>query len=169
MERVTFEDALLMHYKKFLQRLEKVTSAVSKGQRKMSREQILMAQIGATCLCELLLEHPYFNFSQNIAQLLVYLLNCNNITIRTKILNCFRQVFAEDKKFELTLFVRNWHLDAIHCFVNAFFSTNFCFCTLCVADCASIESSHQVKIEYGACGNYKLHAGPANKIDQFER
>lgn len=105
MERVTFEDALLMHYKKFLQRLEKMTGAVSKGQRKMSREHILLAQIGATCLCELLIAHPYFNFSQNIAQLLVYLLNCNNILIRTKILNCFRQVFAEDKKFDLTLFV----------------------------------------------------------------
>lgn len=105
MERVTFEDALLTHYKKYLQRLEKVTSAVSKGQRRMSREQILLAQIGATCLCELLIAHPYFNFSQNIAQLLVYLLNCNNTTIRTKILNCFRQTFAEDKKFELTLFV----------------------------------------------------------------
>lgn len=161
MERVTFEDALLLHYKKFLQRLEKVTSAVSKGQRKMSREQILMAQIGATCLCELLLAHPYFNFSQNIAQLLVYLLNCNNITIRTKILNCFRQVFAEDKKFDLTLFVSNWHTDAIHSFVNALFN-RLSFFTFCVADCASIESSHQIKIEHGTRGNYKLHAGPAN-------
>lgn len=105
MERVTYEDALLMHYKKFLQKLEKMTGGVSKGQRKMSRDYVIMAQVSVTCLCELLLAHPYFNFGQNIAQLLVYLLNCNILAIRTTILNCFKQVFREDKKFDLTLFV----------------------------------------------------------------
>lgn len=105
MERVTYEDALLMHYKKYLQKLEKLTSGISKGQRRTSTEYRKMAEIATNCLCELLLAHPYFNFSQNIAQLLVYLSNCNVATIRISVMNCFRQLFREDSKFELTLFV----------------------------------------------------------------
>lgn len=105
MERVTFEDALLMHYKKFLQRLEKFTSGISKGQRKTSQEYRKMAEIATVCLCELVGAHPYFNFGQNIAQLLVYLSNCNILSIRTRVMHCFQQLFREDSKFELTLFV----------------------------------------------------------------
>lgn len=105
MERVTYEDALLMHYKKYLQRLEKLTSGISKGQRKTSPEYRKMAEIAANCLCELILAHPYFNFGQNIAQLLVYLLNCNALEIRTKVMQCFQQLFREDSKFDLSLFV----------------------------------------------------------------
>lgn len=105
MERVTYEDALLMHFKKYLQRLEKLTSGISKGQRKTSQEYKKMAKIATTCLCELLLAHPYFNFGQNIAQLLVYLSNCNSLEIRTKVMACFMQLFREDSKFDLSLFV----------------------------------------------------------------
>lgn len=109
MERVTFEDALLMYYKKFLQRLEKMTSNLSKGggsKRRLPQEFIKLGEVATTCLCELLLAHPYFNFSQNIAQLLVYLLNSNFTNIRTAILECFRTTFQQDSKFDLTLFVR---------------------------------------------------------------
>lgn len=105
MERVSYEDALLMHFKKYLQRLEKLTSGISKGQRKTSQEYRKMAEIGTICLCELVVAHPYFNFGQNIAQLLVYLSNCNILSIRTKVMNCFQQLFKEDSKFDLTLFV----------------------------------------------------------------
>lgn len=105
MERVTYEDALLMHFKKYLQRLEKLTSGISKGQRKTSREYRKMAEIGTTCLCDLVVAHPYFNFGQNIAQLLVYLSNCNILEIRTKVMNSFQQLFREDSKFDLSLFV----------------------------------------------------------------
>lgn len=105
MERVSFEDSLLMYYKKYLQRLEKFTSATSKGQRKLSRENAHLAEVATKCLSELLTTHPYFNFSQNIAQLLVYLLNSNNTIIRTNVHTTFKQIFTEDKKFELTLFV----------------------------------------------------------------
>lgn len=110
MERVTYEDDLLLHYKKYLQRLEKLTSAISKGQRKTSQEYRKMAEIATTCLCELLAEHPYFNFGQNIAQLLVYLSNCNNLEIRTKVMNCFQQIFREDSKFDLSLFVSDFFI-----------------------------------------------------------
>lgn len=108
MERVSFEDALLLYYKKFLQRLEKMTSNLSKGggsKRRLPQEFIKLGEVATTCLCELLLAHPYFNFSQNIAQLLVYLLNSNFPVIRTAILECFTYTFRHDSKFDLTLFV----------------------------------------------------------------
>lgn len=105
MERVTYEDALLMHFKKYLQKLEKLTSGISKGQRKTSTEYRKMAEVATSCLCDLLIAHPYFNFGQNIAQLLVYLSNCNITAIRINVMECFQQLFREDSKFELSLFV----------------------------------------------------------------
>lgn len=123
MERVSYEDALLMHFKKYLQRLEKLTSGISKGQRRTSQEYRKMAEIGATCLCELVIAHPYFNFGQNIAQLLVYLSNCNVVSIRTKVMNCFQQLFREDSKFELSLFVSFFHW---HFSLNAQNDDNVC-------------------------------------------
>lgn len=105
MQRVSYEDDLLLYYKKYLQRLEKLTGGVAKGQRKVTPEQGKMAEIAATCLCELVLAHPYFNFGQNVAQLLVYLLNCGKLAIRTLVMNCFKQLFQDDAKCDLSLFV----------------------------------------------------------------
>lgn len=118
MERVTYEDALLMHFKKYLQKLEKLTSGISKGQRRTTPEYRKMAEIGTNCLCELLVAHPYFNFGQNIAQLLVYLSNCHVLDIRTTVMNCFKQLFREDSKFDLTLFVSDFELFLMILFLN---------------------------------------------------
>lgn len=109
MERVSFEDALLLYFKKYLQKLEKMTSNLSKGsgsKRHLPREYIKLGEVATTCLCELILAHPYFNFGQNIAQLLVYLLNANFPAIRTAILKCFQDLFKQDSRFDLSLFVR---------------------------------------------------------------
>lgn len=108
MERITYENTLLQQYKKYLQKLEKTSSLLSKhrgSQKRFSTENIKLGENAVTCLCELLTAHPYFNFGQNIAQLLVYLLNSNFPTVRTMILACFQEIFKTDKKFELTLFV----------------------------------------------------------------
>lgn len=108
MERVNYEDSLILYYKKYLQRLEKMTSNISKGsgsRRRLPAEYIKLGEVASTCLCELLLAHPYFNFGQNIAQLLVYLVNSNFQTVRTKVWTCFREVFQQDSRFDLTLFV----------------------------------------------------------------
>lgn len=121
MERVTFEDALLMYYKKYLQRLEKMTSNLSKGggsKRRLSSEFIKLGEVGTTCLCELLLAHPYFNFGQNIAQLLVYMLNSNFPGIRATVLKCFREIFQQDSKFDLSLFVSIPNMYCVQTFTN---------------------------------------------------
>lgn len=142
MERVSYEDALLMHYKKFLQKLEKATSAISKGQRRLPPELIKIGEISVTCLCELLLTHPYFNFSQNIAQLLVYLLNSNYPKVRTRVCDTFQQIFREDKKFELTLFVSGSGGNTLNSLkiISWFFS-----------DRSSSQPSNQIQIEFSPC------------------
>lgn len=109
MERVSFEDALLLYFKKYLQKLEKMTSNLSKGsgsKRHLPREYIQLGEVATTCLCELILAHPYFNFGQNIAQLLVYLSNSNFPAVRATVLKCFQDLFKQDSRFDLTLFVR---------------------------------------------------------------
>lgn len=106
LERVTFENALLQHFKKFLQRLEKLTAAVNrKGHGRVTPQSVKMAEVAVQSMADLLMAHPYFNYVKNIAQLLVYMLNCNYPRMRETVHNCFRYVFANDKKMDMTLFI----------------------------------------------------------------
>ncbi|XP_055905820.1 nucleolar complex protein 3 homolog [Eupeodes corollae] len=106
LERVTYENALLQQFKKFLQKLEKITASVTKrGNGRITPQIVKIAEVGVTCLCELLIAHPYFNYVQNIAQLLVYMLNCNFPRMREEVNKCFRTVFATDKKLDMTLYI----------------------------------------------------------------
>lgn len=102
MERISFENTLLLQYKKYLQKLEKMSSLLTK---RTNKEFVKLGECAVSCMCELLIAHPYFNYGQNICQLLVYLLNCNVTSTRSRILQCFQEIFKTDKKFDLTLFV----------------------------------------------------------------
>ncbi|XP_014097597.1 nucleolar complex protein 3 [Bactrocera oleae] len=106
LERVTYENALLQQFKKFLQKLEKLTAIVNKrGQGRVTSQAIKMAEVAVQSMCEILNAHPYFNYVQNVAQLLVYMLNCNYENMRETINKCFRTFFANDKKLDMTLFI----------------------------------------------------------------
>lgn len=106
LERVTFENALLQHFKKFLQKMEKLTAAVNrKGHGRITPQSVKMAEVAVESMCDLLMAHPYFNYVKNIAQLLVYMLNSNYPRMRAAVNKCFRYVFANDKKLDMTLFI----------------------------------------------------------------
>ncbi|XP_036345082.1 LOW QUALITY PROTEIN: nucleolar complex protein 3 homolog, partial [Rhagoletis pomonella] len=106
LERVTYENALLQQFKKFLQKLEKLTGAVNKrGQGRVTAQSVKMAEVAVQSMCDILVAHPYFNYVQNVAQLLVYMLNCRYQNIREEINKCFRTVFANDKKLDMTLYI----------------------------------------------------------------
>lgn len=108
--RVTYENELLKYYKNYLRNLEHITKALKpkKYEARPTRERIDLAEIAVQCLCELLITSPYFNFSTNIAQLLVTLLNAYNQNVRKKIHECFTKTFKTDKRLDLTLhIVRN--------------------------------------------------------------
>ncbi|KAH8278791.1 hypothetical protein KR018_009522, partial [Drosophila ironensis] len=127
LERVTFENALLQQFKKFLQKLEYLTAQVNKRGGKRTPQTVKMATVAVQCMCDLLVAHPYFNYVQNIAQLLVYMLNCHYPEMRTAINQCFRTVFANDKRLEISLFIvrrinhliktkqNNVHVECITC------------------------------------------------------
>lgn len=54
-------------------------------------------------MCELLVEHSYFNYSQNIAQVLVPFLNHKNEIVRENVKATCETIFTEDKKGEMTI------------------------------------------------------------------
>lgn len=54
-------------------------------------------------MCDLFSAHPYFNYGQNIAQVLVPFLNNPRKHIRDVVKNTICGVFKEDKKEEITL------------------------------------------------------------------
>ncbi|XP_011184791.1 nucleolar complex protein 3 homolog [Zeugodacus cucurbitae] len=131
LERVTYENALLQQFKKFLQKLEKLTAIVNKrGQGRVTPQAIKMAEVAVQSMCDILNAHPYFNYVQNVAQLLVYMLNCNYENMREAINKCFRTFFANDKKLDMTLFIvrrinhliktklPNVHVECITCLLS---------------------------------------------------
>ncbi|KAH8358763.1 hypothetical protein KR093_002267, partial [Drosophila rubida] len=130
LDRVTFENALLQQFKKFLQKLEQLTAQVNRRGGQKTPQSIKMATVAVQCMCDLLLAHPYFNYVQNIAQLLVYMLNCNYGAMRVAVNQCFRSLFSNDKRLDMTLFVvrrinhliktkqNNVHLECITCMMG---------------------------------------------------
>lgn len=105
LQRVNYEKDLLGYYKRFLTKMERLTSKlkIKRFQTlRASKQDVILAELAVQCLCELLTEHPYFNFSTNVAQLLVALLNTQNETIRTFVYKCFTGIFKTDKRLDLT-------------------------------------------------------------------
>ncbi|XP_067615476.1 nucleolar complex protein 3 [Eurosta solidaginis] len=106
LERVTYENTLLQQFKKFLQKLEHLTAVVNRrGQGRVTAQSVKMAEVAVQSMCDLLIAHPYFNYVQNVAQLLVYMLNCRYQNMREAINKCFCTLFANDKKLDMTLFI----------------------------------------------------------------
>ncbi|CAG9853869.1 unnamed protein product [Phyllotreta striolata] len=101
-----YEESLLLYYKKFLQKLEKCAFVLFKKKgdtRRRSEEEITIGTLAIQALCDLLVTHPYFNFSQNIAQAVVPFMNNRSKDIREIVKNAVKTIFKEDKKEEITL------------------------------------------------------------------
>ncbi|XP_015590385.1 nucleolar complex protein 3 homolog isoform X2 [Cephus cinctus] len=101
-----YEAILLRSYKKYLQKLEKMASWLrqKKGDtRNISEREMQLGEIAVTCMCDLLVSHPYFNFAVNIANLLIPLMDNKRPNIRAAVASCISQIFKEDKRGELSL------------------------------------------------------------------
>lgn len=101
-----YEAILLQSYKQYLQKLEKMSNVLRKkvgDTRIINEREILLGELAVTCMGELLLIHPYFNFSVNIANFLIPLLNNKRSSVREKVEKYISQVFKEDKRGELSL------------------------------------------------------------------
>ncbi|XP_044738304.1 nucleolar complex protein 3 homolog [Chrysoperla carnea] len=103
-----FETQLLQSYKTYLQKLEKLSNILTpkKGNTtKRAIQEIKLAETAILCMCELLMTHPYFNYSQNIVQVIVPFLNHKLPNIRELVRNSIISIFKEDKKGEITLII----------------------------------------------------------------
>lgn len=65
-----------------------------------------MAELAVQGMCDLLVSNPYFNYSQNIAQVVVPCLNNPRKSVREIVKVAVKTVIKEDKKEEVTLKVR---------------------------------------------------------------
>ncbi|XP_063695685.1 nucleolar complex protein 3 homolog [Culicoides brevitarsis] len=105
LQRINYEKDLLEYYKRFLVKMERLISKLKIKRfqtMKATNEDKILAELSVHCLCELLLEHPYFNFSTNIGQLLVAMLNLHYDNIRLMVHKTFCSIFKTDKRLDLT-------------------------------------------------------------------
>ncbi|XP_025834676.1 nucleolar complex protein 3 homolog isoform X3 [Agrilus planipennis] len=101
-----YENTLLLCYKRFLKKLEKYMGKLirKKGNtQKPTLEQEKLGEQSLQTMCDLLVSHPYFNFSENIAQAVIPFLCNKNKSIRLIVSSAFKNVFKEDKRGEITL------------------------------------------------------------------
>lgn len=112
MQLQNYEAVLLKSYKQYLQKLEKMSNILRKkagDTRIVNEREILLGEMAVMCMCELLVKHPYFNFSLNIANFLIPLLNNKKASVREKIVKYISEVFKDDKRGELSLTVRKFY------------------------------------------------------------
>ncbi|CAH1399034.1 unnamed protein product [Nezara viridula] len=105
-ELQNYEKSLLKGYRGYLQRLEKVASRLyhKKGDTRVwTKADISLGELSIKCLCELVMEHPYFNYSTNIIRVIIPYLDNKLSSVREQVSKAVRHVFINDKRGEITL------------------------------------------------------------------
>lgn len=99
-----YESGLLKCYKGFLLKLEKRINMFKKsGTDKKSALEIKQAEFFLSCMCELLVAHPHFNFANNILHAVCPVLTSTHTAARTTVKNAVEEVFKGDKRGEISL------------------------------------------------------------------
>uniref|UniRef100_A0A182VPT9 NOC3-like protein n=1 Tax=Anopheles minimus TaxID=112268 RepID=A0A182VPT9_9DIPT len=103
--RVNFENKMLTYYKELLKHMETIISNYNrklKHSQTQSIETRQLLEMAVQCMCDLVLAHPYFNYSPNIIQVLVLMLNNAKESIRKAVHSCFSSLFKTDTRLDLT-------------------------------------------------------------------
>ncbi|KFB45528.1 AGAP010308-PA-like protein [Anopheles sinensis] len=103
--RVNYENKLLSYYKQFLKHLERITEKYTqmlRQSKKLSTDLRQLLETTVQCMCDLVLAHPYFNYSPNIVQVLVIMLNDAKESVRKIVHSCFSTLFKTDARLDLT-------------------------------------------------------------------
>uniref|UniRef100_A0A182K6K5 NOC3-like protein n=1 Tax=Anopheles christyi TaxID=43041 RepID=A0A182K6K5_9DIPT len=90
---------------RLLKHMEGITSKYTRKLRHSEKQTIEtrhLLEMSVQCMCDLVLAHPYFNFSPNIVQLLVLMLNNTKEIIRKMVHSCFSSLFKTDARLDLT-------------------------------------------------------------------
>ena len=99
---VMYESALLKCYKNYLVKLEKLVNMI-KGKTKMDKATSKQATFFLSCMCQLLVAHPHFNFAKNILHAIIPILSSSNSEARDTVKNCLEEVFKSDMRGEISL------------------------------------------------------------------
>jgi len=100
-----YEQAILKYYKSYLVKLEKLVNIFKASKRKQPKDVLVIkqAEFFVTCMCTLLLEHPYFNFTKNIMHAIIPILDSHHTGARTVVKQAVEQLLKGDMKGELSL------------------------------------------------------------------
>ncbi|XP_058124852.1 nucleolar complex protein 3 homolog, partial [Anopheles ziemanni] len=105
LSRINYENKLLTYYKQFLKHLERITEKYTRMLReskKLSTDTRQLLETTVQCMCDLVLAHPYFNYSPNIVQVLVIMLNDAKESVRKIVHSCFSTLFKTDARLDLS-------------------------------------------------------------------
>lgn len=134
-----FEQDLLAAYKKYLTKLESLSKCLIRKRgdtRKYSevcnffsgdkqfrvlvcvinlislflQQEVQLGAVAVKCMAELLVTHPYFNFSTNLAHFLVTFLDNNTPAVRDISKDAIKRIFKEDKRGDISLEVSGFIL-----------------------------------------------------------
>jgi len=99
-----YESGLLKCYKGFLLKLEKRINMFKKtGTEKKSPLDIKQAEFFLSCMCQLLVAHPHFNFATNILHAVCPILTSAHAAARTTVKNAVEEVFKGDMRGEISM------------------------------------------------------------------
>lgn len=101
-----FEQDLLKNYKLYLTKLEKLASCLMRRKgdtRKFSQQEVQLGEVAVQCMADLLVTHPYFNYSVNLSQYLVTFLDNHSPTVRDISKVAIKKLFKDDKRGEISL------------------------------------------------------------------
>ncbi|XP_068084656.1 nucleolar complex protein 3 isoform X2 [Anabrus simplex] len=98
-----YEKTLLKYYKNYLQIMEKFTQVLRKSSENTAVGSRILGELAVRCLCNLLVMHPYFNFSVNLVHLLIPFLNHKICSIRDEVANSIQTVLRQDRRGEISL------------------------------------------------------------------
>ncbi|KAL3864374.1 hypothetical protein ACJMK2_006064 [Sinanodonta woodiana] len=110
-----YEDSFLRSYKKYLEFLESIAKGWKKPQEKYHREKNKsyipipakaekgLKEISVRCMSAMLVNHPHFNFRNNLITFLVPFMNDQNPKISDVVCEAVKAVFRTDKLGEATL------------------------------------------------------------------
>lgn len=98
-----FEQAVLRHYKLYLQRLELMLNGLKQKGVKREDSFFNLGELSIKCLCELLLTNPSFNYRNNIISLLVPFMDNKASEISDHVCDCMKRLFRADKLGDVSL------------------------------------------------------------------
>ena len=97
-----YESGLLRCYKTYLLKLEKKVNLLKKSKVVISGLELKQAEYFLSCMCQLLVAHPHFNFATNILHAVMPILTSSHTVARQTVKTAVEDVFKGDKRGEIS-------------------------------------------------------------------